>query len=652
MHLSILRRAVVLLCLAGFLGLQHASAQHSVKPVNYGIVQGQERPIPYPVIPSPQLDQAVKRGTRTRSGQPGPNYWMNKATYRMEAQLSPGSRMLRAHGTITYVNNSPDTLKQLVVQLRQNFYKEGVVRNRPTGVTGGLHISEVALDGQPLLEQGRRSPSGYRIRGALMYVYPQQPLAPGDTARLHAAWNFKVPKAGGYRMGQDGEAFYLGYWYPQMAAYDDLNGWFDQPYMGDGEFYMDYADYQVSITVPQGWLVTATGALQNRDEVLTPAVQKRLELAAQSDTTVHIVNPAERKPGYSTRKSGDGTLTWRFSAHQVRDFAFGTSADYAWDATSAQTGDGTTLIYAFYRPEHRYWDRAAEFARFTIEDMSRRFMPYPWPHMSIVEGIIGGGMEYPMLTLIGSYGSYRRVFGTIYHETGHMWFPMQVDSNEKRYAWMDEGLTTYNTAEGEAAFWPDYQAWQPGESYYYRLAGSGREVPPMRHADRYPVHGPARVLASYTKPGLALHALEGIMGTEDFRKAYRSYARSWQFKHPSPYDLFNRFERVYGKDLDWFWTSMFYTDWTLDQAIASVNSNDEGVTVTVKDLGLTPMPVFLRVTYEDGNVVNKRISVDEWLKGKRTVSAAFEAGTPARVEIDPDHWLPDVDLSNNVWTAE
>ncbi|RMF58477.1 MAG: M1 family peptidase, partial [Bacteroidetes bacterium] len=472
------------------------------------------------------------------------------------------------------------------------------------------------------------------------------------------AWSFEVPEAGAPRMGQDGEVFFLAYWYPQFAVYDDVNGWKADPYMGNGEFYMDYGTYDVHLTVPEGWLVGATGVLQNPEEVLSE--QTRARLAMLDDThengaIIHIVEEGDREAGRSTATDPEGMLTWHFRAENVRDFAFGTSDRYVWDATTARVGDrdgdGTddvALIHAFYRPGTPSWDRSAEFARFSVEHLSEMIMPYPYPHMTTVEGLIGGGMEFPMITLIGGTRNDQSLFSVTYHEIGHMWFPMVVGQDEKQYTWMDEGLTSFNTNEGRAAFWQD-DVWDPGRQSYYFIAGSGREVEPMRHADEYPVGSPARVIASYNKPAVALHALRGLVGQERFFAAYREYARRWAYKHPQPYDLFNTFEDVLGQDLDWFWTSMFYTTWTLDQAVEAVEETAEGVQVTVQDRGLVPMPAPVRVTYADGTVVEETVPVDVWLCGETATTLRFKPGTVSRVEIDPGRYLPDVDRTNNVW---
>jgi hypothetical protein len=652
MRLPVLLAALLLLCGSGTTAIAQPAATSDT-------TLQQRRPIPYPITPDRGFQRAVQEGTRTRTGEPGPNYWTNTATYDLDVRVNPTTNVLRGTGTIRYRNNSPDTLDQLVVHLRQNIHKKGTLRNRPAEVTGGMTLDRLDLGGPDSLrrvqsrQQLQRLGQGYVVQDTRLIVFPPEPLAPNSTATLNVRWHFDIPGADNFRMGQDGEVYYLGYWYPQMAVYDDVDGWNAEPYQGDGEFYMGYADYDVSVTVPEGWLVGATGTLQNADDVLTDSVQARLDRAAQTNDIVAVVDSSERGVGTATvaASADDSTLTWQFSAEQMRDFAFGTSDDVVWDATSAETGEGTSMIHAFYRPEKRTWRRSAEFAQFSVEHLSEMLMPYPFSHMTTVEGPIGGGMEYPMITLIGDPTSSEALFGVTYHEISHMWVPMVVGTNEKAYAWLDEGTTTFNETEGRNDFYPDQDAWARSEHYYYRFATSV-DVPSMRHADRYPVDGPARYVASYDKPGVMLHALRTILGEETFFEAYRTYTERWAYKHPTPYDFFNTFEDVAERELDWFWRGAFYESWTMDHAIESVEQTEDGVVVTVVDRGLLPMPVLLQATYEDGRTVERRVGVDPWMSGKRTIDVTLDTGTVTQVTLNPGNTFPDLNRRNNVWTNE
>jgi hypothetical protein len=605
------------------------------------------RPIPYPVYSSNAFQAAVEAGTRTTDGRPGPNYWTNYAAYTIRAELDPSTRLLRGESQIRYDNRSPHRLDMIYVHLYQNLHAEGAIRNRPLQVTGGVNIRSVAANGQQLVEQSARP--GYLVAGTVMSVRLAEPLEPGASVELAIDWQFEVPRSGAPRMGHDGQVFYLGYWYPQIAVFDDVEGWVADQYQGNGEFYMGFADYDVRLTVPEGWLVSATGDLVNAPDVYSDTITERLAALRQPGDEVRVVEENER--GRLLRPGTDGTLTWHFRAENVRDFAFGTSDAYIWDAALASTGEGTAYIHAFYRPERTVWQNAAEYGRWSVEQLSERFAPYPWPHMSIVEGIIGGGMEYPMITLIGGNRTEPSLFGVTYHEIAHMWFPMIVNQDEKRFTWMDEGLTSFNTTDAMVQYWNDADAWSPNRQYYYHLAGTDIEVHSMRHADEYPIGTPARVVAAYGKPAVVFHALRGIVGAERFEAAYQAYFDRWAYRHPYPWDLFNTFNDALGEDLDWFWRTMIYETWTHDLAIADVREDADRVVVEIEDRGWAPMPADVRITYDDGMTIEQRIPVDVWLEGETSITLEFAGGRVAAVEIDPERFLPDVDRTNNVWTS-
>ena len=650
-------RLLLSVCVLALLRVPAASAQPATSPPAADTTAQARRAIPYPIAPDRAFRRALEAGTRTRSGAPGPNYWTNTATYDLTATVDPSTNTLRGSGTIRYRNNSPDTLRRVVLHLRQNIHKEGALRNRPAEITGGMTLDRLDLGGPDTLRrvqsrrQLQRLGQGYVVQDTRLVVFPPEPLRPDSAATLNVDWHFRIPGADNFRMGQDGEVYFLAYWYPHLAVYDDVTGWTAQPYQGDGEFYMGYADYDVSITVPEGWLVGATGTLQNADAVLSDSAQARLARARRTGTIVSIVDRDERGTGTATvAAEGDSTLTWEFRAERVRDVAFGASDDFVWDATVAETGEGPSMIHSFYRPGKQTWTRSAEFARFSIEHLSDMLMPYPYPQMTAVEGPIGGGMEFPMITHIGDPTSDEALFGVTYHEISHEWFPMVVGTNEKAYAWLDEGTTTFNETEGRGDFFPDQDAWARSEHYYFRLARAV-QTPSMRHADRYPVDGPDRYVASYDKPGVMLHALRGVLGEETFFEAYRTFAERWAYKHPTPYDFFNTFEDVAGRELDWFWRGAFYETWTMDHAVQSVEQTDDGVTVIVADRGRLPMPVLLEATYADGRVVERRVDVDPWLNGERSVTISLEPGTLRRVTLDPDGVFPDLNRGNDTWTA-
>ncbi len=604
------------------------------------------RPIPYPVLETPRFRRAVENGTRTRTGAPGSDHWTQHAEYDIQATLDPETATLTGTGRIRYHNRSPDTLAVLRIHLRQNLHAEGAVRNRNVPVTGGMRVRRVVVQGNEMeVDPDDRF-------GTVVTVALPDSLPPLSSADLEIDWSFRVPPAPNSRMGTDGQVYFLAYWYPQLAVYDDVRGWVADPYMGAGEFYMGYGDYDVALTVPEGWLIGATGVLENPDEVLSERTRDRLEAAAL-DTVVHVVG-ADERGGDATADAEDGTLTWRFRAENVRDFAWGTSDDYVWDVSRTGVGDAdgdgtddTAAIHAFYRPDRTVWRNAAEFAAHAIAFHSGYVFPYPYPQATAIEGIIGGGMEYPMITLMGGGNDPERFYGLTAHELGHMWFPMVVGSDEKTFTWMDEGLTSFIDNQASHARWGA----EPGISRsYLHIAGSGLEVEMMRHADRYPLGTPARGIAGYGKPASVLHMLRAMLGEETFNEAFRLYGERWHYRHPMPYDFFNTVEDVVGEEMDWFWTTWFYTTWHLDHAIAEVRTVEGTTTITIEDRGLAPMPVMLAVTREDGSVERLEVPVEVWLAGTRSHTLELEA-EPAitRVEIDPEGDFANTDRSNNVW---
>lgn len=613
------------------------------------------RPVPGAPSESPGFREAVARGTRTRTGQPGPHYWQQYARYDLAARLDPDTRELQGEGTVVYLNRSPDTLATVHFQLHQNLFAPGQVRNRVVPVTGGMRLHRVAAGGVDLAEG-----PGYQVTGTTMAVRLPAPLQPGDSARFALAWSFRVPPDGGPRGGDDGEVLFLSYWYPQLAVYDDLSGWHLDPYMGNAEFHMGFADYRVAISVPAGWLIGSTGTLRNPEEVLSARTRERLARAAMGGDPVPVVAESERGAGQATTAGTDGRLVWRFAADGVRDFAFGTSPHYVWDATIASAGDRDgdrvherSLIHTLYRPSRRAWawDQAAFYARHSIAFLSQLLWPYPWDQATAVDGPTScSGMEYPMITCIGGSRDTLSLYSVTVHELAHMWFPMQVASDEKRHAWQDEGFTRYNQALGMRDYFRGYDREALTRESYLAFARTGAEVELMRHGDQYPVGSRAFGIASYDKMATNLATLRGLIGEQRFLAALREYGAAWRGRHPAPWDFFHTVNRVAGTDLWWFWRTWWYETWTLEQAVATVRVHGDSSTIVIEDRGLAPMPVRLAVRRPTGGTNRYEIPVEVWLSGATRYE--FTVRFPvASVEIDPEGLFPDLDRTNNLWRA-
>ena len=626
-----------------------------------------ERPIPYPIdIPDAYLF-AQQRGTRTTDGTPGEDYWQNYASYTLHAELVPETHTVYGSAQITYTNNSPDDLDVIVVELAQNLHKAGTPKYDITEITGGVDLTKIMANGSELGETTATArwiegASGFINEGTQLYIFPNEIVESGGTIDLEFEWSFVVPEQGASgRMGRSRDNLYfIAYWYPHIAVYDDVYGWFYDPFLGNAEFYHGFADYELTVTAPREWIVMGTGEFLNPDETLSPIMLERYLGAGTTDETIVIADFDELER--ATADSDDGKLTWRFVSDKVRDVAFSATLESRWEGSRTPVGDLTgngqtdyTRINTFYRDTAPLWEDQTEYARHSITFLSDYLnMPYPWPHMTSVEGadIIGGGMEFPMITIIGDYNTAgaTRLYGVTAHELAHMWFPMIVSTNERRYTWIDEGHTSYHTNEANIDFFgPDRFDRRDTFSGYLQIAGSDFEGEIMRWSDfHYP--GPAYGVASYPKPASVLYALRGVLGDELFMEAHLEVLERWKYKHPYPWDIFNTFEDVSGKDLSWFWRAWYYETWVLDQSIADVYEESGETVILIEDIGNVPMPVHLKVTFEDGSTYNNTYDVEYWLQGQRTKEIRVsEQQEVVKVEIDPEGLFPDVNRQNNRW---
>lgn len=622
-----------ILASAGLLPAQQPSAQPP-----------QNRVLPYPIDLPPGFLAAIENGTRTPEGRPGPKYWTNYAKYDLRVEVDPVAARLSGRAVMQYHNRSPDRIDQLVIHLYQDLMKPGARRTRVVTPTPGIELAAVSINGKPARSQ---------VRETRLYLRLPDALAPGDKAEVTIDYAFAIPKAGtAPRMGHEGEdVFYLGYWYPQFAVYDDWGGWVADPHRGNGEFYMGYADYELAITAPAGYLVRATGELQNAPEVLLPKALAALEQAATSRDIVAVIDAEDLAAGQVTQPAANGKLTWRFRAENVRDAAVSLARNYVWDATSAVVKDkhgpgqhGKAMIHAVYRPKTGDWVRAARYAQHTIEYMSRMVYPYPWPHMTACEGIIGGGMEYPMMTIVGG----RQPAGTIAHELVHMWFPMIVGNNEKRYAWQDEGFTSFWTTLCRDDLTGTANGPRRDILGVANTVRRGGDVACMRHGDTYGEDNFG--FASYSKPAAMLHQLRAWLGDETFFGAFRRYTADWAYKHPAPYDFFRSFADHAKLDLEPYFRTWLYETWPLDHAIGEVKEDAGQTVVTIVDRGRAMHPCIIEATFADGSTERQTVPWEIW-RTTHQVMVRF-SGLATKLEIDPDTSSLDCNRDNNTWKAK
>ena len=595
---------------------------------------------------------------RSGSGAPGPKYWQNHADYDIKASLDTTSKTLTGSLKLRYTNNSPDTLRFIWLQMEQNAFKDKSLnsyifpqesRFGARGFEGGDII-----DRFDQLLGSRRVAVKTRPNETVMKADLAEPLAPGRSATFDIAWHFLIPEHGADRMGRDGALYELAQWYPRVNDYDDLRGWNTEPYLGQGEFYLEYGDFTVEITVPAGYIVASTGSLVNPTAVLTPTQVSRLAQAIKSATPVNIVTLAEIRSG-AARPKKDGMLTWKFSGKNVRDVAWAASPEYLWDAS----GWNGILAQAFYRPSAiDPWKDAADQTRMSLEEYSTRWFKYPWPQMSAVEGPISG-MEYPMLVMEAKSNDKYDLFNVVTHEIGHNWFPMLVGSNERVYMWQDEGFNTFINTFSEGKRYPE-KGDQMARALDERQSVEGAMKAGVdKPIDVMPDRIDPRLLglAAYVKPSVGLQLLrQEIMGPAAFDDAFRTYISRWAFKHPTPADFYRTMEDAGGRRLDWFWREWFKENPHFDQAIDTVvtQQNPNGgqtVTVVYGNRARGVLPIRARFTYSDGSTENYDYPAEVWSTNTTQYMRRYTLNgkTLARIELDPDKRLLDVDRTNNVW---
>jgi len=596
-----------------------------------------------------RMDWPGPNGYRGPDGAPGPSYWQQRADYTIVATLDTGAKTIRGSVSIRYTNNSPDTLRYVWLQLDQNLYRAaskgaalfaGDSRVAAGGFRGGYDVTGIEVNGRAAVG---------RIDDTMMEVELESPLPPrGGVATIGMQYSFEVPALGSDRMGRDSALYEIAQWYPRMVVYDDVRGWNTDPYLGQGEFYLEYGNIDYSVTVPGGYVVAGSGMLQNRGAVLSPAQIDRLDRAARSPSAVQIITADEAAA--ARRQPVPGTKTWWFRAERVRDVAWAAAPDFRWDA-AAWDGVLTQALYEFPKAG-RAWESAAEQTQWSIRTYSGLWMRYPYPQATSVAGPVHG-MEYPMFVMAG-YGNAdpASTFATIDHEQGHEWFPMIVGSNERRYAWMDEGFDTYQNAFSSERRVPGTDAFPPYLASWRAAVDNGRQAPLMTPPDRIDAEGLDAV--GYRKPGAVLLALRNdVIGRETMDRAMREYVRRWAFRHPTPGDFFRTVENVSGQDLSWFWNAFFYGTDVLDIAVDGVTmrqTKGENVAeVHLRRVTTIPFPVTMRLKLNDLTTQDVRLPVEIWSRGDRYVATIAVQRPVVGVRLWPDQSVPDFNASNDVW---
>jgi hypothetical protein len=596
---------------------------------------------------------------RTASGKPGPEYWQNTADYSLNATLNPENHTVSGSVAIHYTNNSPETLDFIWLYLEQDRFTENSRGTLTTPVQGNRYNGDVE-GGFELKNVSAKTKTGtsskYLITDTRMQLWLDKPLAAkGGEVTINMDFNFKVPVEGMDRMGRldvkDGTIYAIAQWYPRVAVFDDVVGWNTDPYLGAGEFYCEYGNYDVKITAPANQTVVCSGELQNPSEVLTQTQRSRWAEAAKSDQTVYIIKPEEvGKP--SAHLKSTGNLTWHFKMENTRDVAWAASNAFIWDAAKINLPEGKTAMAQSVYPKEsdgkKAWSRSTEYTKASIEFYSNTYFVYPYPNAINVAANVGG-MEYPGVSFCHYQSKGEDLWGVTDHEFGHNWFPMIVGSNERRYPWMDEGFNTFINHYSTKAF-------NNGE-YFSDQETPKKIVPYLTYENRegidtYPDVAQSMNLAftAYYKPAVGLVLLrEYILGPERFDNAFKSYIHTWAYKHPQPNDFFNHIENVAGEDLAWFWKGWFYGNGNIDLGISEVKPYLGNYLITVENDGQIPMPVQLEVVYTDNSREEISLPVEIWQRGNSWTHLLKTTKQVQRVVLDPNKMLPDVNVLNDTW---
>uniref|UniRef100_A0A832DHF3 M1 family peptidase n=1 Tax=Ignavibacterium album TaxID=591197 RepID=A0A832DHF3_9BACT len=567
--------------------------------------------------------KAYEKGTRSFDGKPGENYWQNSSDYKIKVQIDPKTKMLTGSESIVYYNNSPDTLKEIVIRLYPNISKPSSKRdfNIPdNALTDGVKISSFSMNNIKLDVEDK---STFSLNGTNLRLKLKDKINPKSKTSIEIDWSFEIPKTNFARMGTyDSTSFFIAYWYPQVAVYDDIAGWDYNEYTGYTEMYNDFSNFDVEITVPNGFHVWATGVWQNPDEILSNEFLKKYEQAKQSDEVVRIFTKDDLSNINRYKSSGD-FHTFKFKADYVPDFAFGMSDHYLWDAVSYLTPDNKRVyIAAAYKESSKDFVDVAYYAKETIKYFSEELpaIPFPYPSCTVWNG--SGGMEYPMIVNNGSSQSKEGTVGVTSHEIAHQYMPFYMGINERKYAFMDEGWAVMLPFDFQERMTEGAMPRERNVMGFEFIAGYEMEMPLLVPSNL--LTGYSYRVSAYSRPGLAYDFLRDFLGKEKFLKALHLYMERWNGKHPIPWDFYFSFNQAVGEDLLWFWKPWFFEFGYPDLAIKSYELKSGNLKVEVERKGIIPIPIKISLMNNDNTIKEVYYTADVWKTGNSTFKITVE----------------------------
>ncbi|HEX7020003.1 MAG TPA: M1 family metallopeptidase [Gemmatimonadaceae bacterium] len=596
------------------------------------------------------VKRAFARGTRSLDGQPGPNYWQNRGRYTIDVTALPPDRTIRGAEHITYMNNSPDTLRQLVFKLFINIHKAGAPRAGGTGpdyLTPGVQVDSFTAN-------GRTVPFPSDRYFTVAPVRLPAPLMPHDSVQLAINWHYEISKRAGREGMIDSTTYYLAYFYPRVAVYDDYNGWDTMDFTDAQEFYSDFNDYDVTVHAPANFVVWGTGTLTNAAQVLQPDHLSRFTSSFTSDQTVRVATTQELAAKTVTTP-GVGHA-WHFTATNVPDMAFGLSDHYDWDAASVVVDDAThrrASVQAAYNDSAADFHHMVQLARTALDFLSRQWpgVPYPYEKTTVFQG--GAGMEYPMMANDESYSDTTFAKFVAEHEIAHTYMPFYMGINETRYGFMDEGwATTFEYLFNQV------QMGKSAAARFYEQFRVNRWAQDPSPFEDLPIITPADELKraygnnAYGKPSLGYLAMKDLLGDALFKKCLQAYMDRWHGKHPTPWDFFDTFNDVSGRDLNWFWNNWYFTNGYIDLAVTKVARTRSGYAVTLNNVGGFVAPVDLVLTFADGATTTIHETPSIWQNNQRTTTLSVPTHKVLRsLVLDGGIWV-DADSTNNTWSAK
>ncbi len=562
------------------------------------------------------ITNAFINGTRSMDGNPGKNYWQNEGKYNINVTVTPETKIVSGDEKIVYTNNSPDTLRVIVIRFVNNFHKPLAPRAgyaNPDILTSGLDIQSFSIDSH-----------AYQINskdwGTVAGIRLKKPILPHSSVELNIAWNYPLSKQSG-REGQiDSTTFYVAYSYPRVSVYDDYYGWDMVPHTGRQEFYNDFNDYQLSVKVPKDYVVWATGDLLNPDEVLQPEVSKRLKDSYTSEKVIQIANFSEMQQHKITRQNDWNT--WKFIASHITDVCFAVSKNYVWDAASVMVDEKSNRrasVQSAYNDTAKDFHHYTKWSQHSLKYFSTHWpgVSYPFSKMTSFQGF--ADMEYPMMINDGSTPDFKFSQMVQDHEIAHTYFPFYMGINETRYAYMDEGwATTFEYLIGQEEFGKAH-----ADSVYkmfrinrYIHDPSAEEDQPIISMSTQ-VSGAGYGNNSYGKASLSYLALKDLLGDDLFKKALHHYMDAWHGKHPIPWDYFNAINTGAGQNLNWFFDNWFFTNNYIDLKIDTVKKLNGFYTVNVRNVGGFAIPFDLKIIYENGDTVSTHQTPAIWQKDQK-----------------------------------